>query len=114
MDHLLPTHQTTQTETSNMNCIVDQYLGGGGQGEVYSATIGGKAVALKWYFPESATDDQRAALRILIEKGRPNDRFLWPIDLVMCSAAPGFGYIMELRAPEYKSIVDLIPRRIDP
>ena len=32
----------------------------------------------------------------------------------MTSEVPGFGYIMPLRAPRYKGIVDLMKRRIEP
>ena len=46
-DHILKIGQTTLTESSGMSCVVGQYLGGGGQGEVYLAKLGDKPVALK-------------------------------------------------------------------
>jgi DNA-binding helix-hairpin-helix protein with protein kinase domain len=94
--------------------VVRRLLGGGGQGEVYEAELGGKPVALKWYFPASATPQQRAALEMLVEKGPPNDKFLWPLELASAHAVPGFGYVMPLRPPRYRGIVDLMKRRIEP
>ncbi len=76
--------------------------------------LGGKPMALKWYFPAQATAEQRAALGLLVNKGAPNDRFLWPIDLASEPRAPGFGYVMALREARYKSIFDLMKRRADP
>ncbi len=93
---------------------VDQFLGGGGQGEVYRADLSGTQVALKWYFPHQATPDQRRALQTLVEIGPPDGRFLWPIELAVESTVPGFGYIMPLREPRYKSIIDLMKRRAEP
>jgi len=115
-DHILRNGQETLTESSRMKCVVGQYLGGGGQGEVYSAKLGDKWLALKWYFPDSATTEQRAALETLVEVKPPNEKFLWPIELVDVKdqTVPGFGYLMNLREDRYKGIVDLMRRRIDP
>jgi hypothetical protein len=79
--HILKDGQTVQTVTSRMPCTAEKFLGGGGQGEVYRADLGGQKVALKWYFPAQATAEQRAALDILIKKGPPSDKFLWPSEL---------------------------------
>ncbi len=106
--------QTILTETSKLPCVVENFLGGGGQGEVYKASLSGKSVAIKWYFKQTATPAQRAALDILIKRGAPNDRFLWPIELVSARGVPGYGYLMMLREPGYKSIVDLMKRRVEP
>jgi eukaryotic-like serine/threonine-protein kinase len=62
MNQLLKPKQKVRTLSSGMDCEVEMFLGGGGQGEVYRATLGGKPVALKWYFPQAATDEQRNAL----------------------------------------------------
>lgn len=102
------------TETSQLPCKVELFLGGGGQGEVYKADLGGKKVALKWYFPSQATPQQRAALETLVKMGAPNDKFLWPLDLTLAENVPGFGYYMPLREPRFKGIVDLMKRRIEP
>ena len=46
MNQLLQTGQKVKTLTSNMDCIVENFLGGGGQGEVYRADLNGTKVAL--------------------------------------------------------------------
>jgi serine/threonine protein kinase len=97
-----------------MTCQVETFLGGGGQGEVYRASLDGQKVALKWYFPAQATPEQRAALEVLVKKGPPTDRFLWPMELTEADGVPGYGYVMPLRASHYKSIVDLMKRRAEP
>ncbi len=102
------------TESSRMECQVAQMLGGGGQGEVYKATIGNNLVALKWYFPHTALSQQRSALQTLIKKGPPNNKFLWPLDLTGAPEVPGFGYVMPLRDERFKGIVDLMKDRIKP
>jgi len=114
MNQILKPKQTVQTETTGLPCTVEQFLGGGGQGEVYRARLGGKVVALKWYFPASATPEQRAALETLIRIGPPNEKFLWPLELASAETVPGFGYVMPLRESRYKGIVDLMKRRIEP
>jgi eukaryotic-like serine/threonine-protein kinase len=97
-----------------MVCQVEKFLGGGGQGEVYQATLDGKPVALKWYFTASATVEQRKALETLVRMGSPSQKFLWPLELAFASDVPGYGYIMPLREPRYRSIVDMMKRRIEP
>ena len=106
--------QIVTTETSHLAYTVEQFLGGGGQGEVYKATLDGRSIALKWYFKQTATPEQRAALDTLVKRGAPNDRFLWPIELASAKGVPGFGYLMLLREPGFKSIVDLMKRRVEP
>ena len=114
MDEILKTGQIVRTEISGMNCEVEAFLGGGGQGEVYRAELNGKGVALKWYFPNSATREQRKVLETLIMKGAPNDKFLWPIELASADNVPDFGYIMPLREERYKSLFDLMKCRNEP
>ncbi len=93
---------------------VQQFIGGGGQGEVYQMQMDQQSVALKWYFPEQATGAQRQSLELLCRKGPPSDCFLWPLELVTAPQVPGFGYIMPLRDAKFKGIVDLMKRRIEP
>jgi DNA-binding helix-hairpin-helix protein with protein kinase domain len=114
MEQILREGQTVRTEPSGMACTVEQLLGAGGQGEVYKARLGGEAVALKWFFPQMATPEQRAAIEMLVRRGAPSDRFLWPLELVSSPQVAGFGYVMGLRPPRFKNIVDLMKRRIEP
>ena len=109
----LKLRQIVTAETSHLACTVEQFLGAGGQGEVYKASLSGRPIALKWYFKQTATPEQRTALDILVKRGAPNDRFLWPIELASARDVPGFGYLMLLREPGYKSIVDLMKRRVE-
>lgn len=111
---LIKDGQTVKTVGVGIPCTAEQFLGGGGQGEVYKADLGGQKVALKWYFPVQATAEQRKALEILIKMGTPNDKFLWPLDLAISDTLSGFGYIMPLREARFKGIVDLMKRRIEP
>lgn len=113
MSNILKPQQTVNAEFAGLPCTVQAFLGSGGQGEVYSARIGDTEVALKWYYPESATQQQQAALRTLAGKGAPSDLFLWPIDLASAPGVAGFGYLMPLRAGRFRSGVDLAKRRID-
>ena len=110
MNQLLTVGQCVVTESSSSECTIEKFLGGGGQGEVYEAKVGGRLFALKWYFQASATAQQRNALEALVERGAPSDRFLWPVDLVSQNDVPGFGYLMQLRPPGYNRVVDLVKR----
>ena len=114
MSEILKPKQKVRTESSGMSCEVEQFLGGGGQGEVYRANLGGKPVALKWYFPHTATAEQREALEVLVQNGPPNEKFLWPQEMTSASGVSGFGYIMPLRDPRYKGIVDMMKRKVEP
>jgi DNA-binding helix-hairpin-helix protein with protein kinase domain len=117
MSQLLRPQQIVRTVPSGLPCRVEELLGSGSQGEVYRATLEGKAVALKWYLPAAATAAQRAALELLVKQGPPNDRFLWPIELAETgepATVPGFGYVMPLREARYRGIIDLMKRRVEP
>ncbi len=114
LEQLLQVGHSVQTGSSGLSYKIESLLGAGGQGEVYRATAGGDAVAVKWYFPASATPDQRSALEVLVKKGPPADQFLWPLALATAPGLSGFGYIMQLRDPRYRGIVDIMKRRIEP
>jgi eukaryotic-like serine/threonine-protein kinase len=105
---------TLKTE-SGTAATVDQLLGSGGQGEVYRVMWQGKPHALKWYYEHTATPGQLRNLRDLVQKGSPDPRFLWPLDVAPPGqGAPGYGYAMRLRGPEYRGIIDLMARRSEP
>jgi len=116
MSELLKPGQVVQSQ-SGQPCRVEKLLGSGGQGEAYKVNWAGGSYALKWYYPESATPDQRAILEKLLGGGlyrQPSAAFLWPLDIACSPGVPGFGYIMRLREPRFKSLLDLMTNRIDP
>ena len=114
MSQLLTTGQVVQTD-SGLSCKVGKMLGSGGQGEVYQATLGNSTLALKWYYPHYIYQDPdlRRRLEQVVSSGSPNDKFLWPIAIVS-EQGDGFGYIMGLREPRYRSILDWVKRRVNP
>ena len=95
----------TELQTDSFRKItVDKELGRGGQGIVYKVFVDGKPKALKWYF-ESTFGNKRKQfyenLRNNIQIGSPASSFLWPLDSVASSQYRSFGYVMDLRPPEY-------------
>jgi DNA-binding helix-hairpin-helix protein with protein kinase domain len=114
MSQLLNAGQKVRTEATGLSCEVLKFLGGGGQGEVYAAVVEGKRVALKWYYTASATTEQRKGLETLCAMGAPSSKFLWPVELASAQGVSDYGYIMSLREARYKSIVDMMKRRIEP
>ncbi len=106
--------QTVQLQIAGETCEIMELLGSGGQGQVYHTQLHGRDYALKWYFLHYATDDQRLRIEKLIQKGPPNDRFLWPLDLADTPEVPGFGYIMPLREPRFRGMAELMSREVDP
>jgi len=113
MSQILKNKQKIVT-ASGVEYKVEDFLGSGGQGEVYKVSSGGKDWALKWYYAHTATESQCKALETLVSKGSPTEKFLWPLTLITDPKIPGFGYIMPLRPRNYKNIVDLMKRRIEP
>lgn len=114
INQILKIGQKIHSLSTNLNYEVVQFLGGGGQGEVYQVTTGTTSLALKWYFTHQATQQQKEALEIIIKKGSPSEKFLWPMDLVTTNEIPGFGYVMPLLTNNFKGIVALLKRRIEP
>ena len=100
------------TSTLGISYRILKLLGSGGQGEVYEVTAGNKHYALKWYHPHMATPKQEETLVRLVHNGKPDERFLWPMDFIKTSET--FGYIMALRPNVYKSIVNLMKRKAEP
>ena len=113
MEGELKTGTILKSESGTTYKVISM-LGAGGQGEVYDVESGGKHYALKWYFKGSATARQKKLLETIIAKGSPDKSFLWPIELVDPPQSPVFGYIMDLRPKNYKSIVDLMKRKAEP
>lgn len=116
MDGMLKNGSPLISDSGNRYKVI-RLLGAGGQGEVYELERGSERAALKWYFPKMATLAQKRILEQLVAKGAPDAAFLWPEDLLTESAVASlgsFGYVMKLRPPEYKGIVDMMKRRAEP
>ena len=82
---------------------VVQKLGEGGQGIVYKVNYNGKSLALKWYFGNKLNNADKFYRNIQnnIKQGAPTNAFLWPLEITEYFEG-SFGYLMELRPPEYK------------
>ncbi len=105
---------TVNLPTSGRTGRVMQLIGEGGQGSVYELTTDdGERLALKWYHDHTATPFQRFVISELIERGSPNDRFLWPLELVTESGKAGFGYVMELRPARFVGLAALLDGAVD-
>mgnify|MGYP000330213996 CR=1 FL=1 len=115
-NQLLPVGKTIVLQPGGIRCVVDAFLGSGGQGEVYRVVIQGKEKALKWYFEGSATPQQEKILRKLVDIGPPtnSNEFLWPEMVVTSSSVKHFGYVMPLREPRFKGIVDMMRGDVHP
>jgi DNA-binding helix-hairpin-helix protein with protein kinase domain len=101
-------------EMADERCVIGKLMGSGGQGQVYHVTLRGLDYALKWYFTQKATKQQRVAVERLVQKGPPNERFLWPMDIALCQGVPSFGYLMPLRDPRFRGMAKLMSRAVDP
>ncbi len=112
MDGLLSSGRALTTRSGEPVEVLE-LLGAGGQGEVYRVRTPGGDMALKWYLPTSATDEQRTILEKLVSLQVDDERFLWPKDLVFGGhAGEGFGYVMRLRPAEFHGLPDLFRRRV--
>jgi eukaryotic-like serine/threonine-protein kinase len=92
--------QEVRAELSHQTLKVEKKLGEGTQGEVYLVASPGGRNVVKWYKPPQATDDQRAAITMLVQKGPPEGeggkQFIWPQDVVTTPGTRQFGYLMRL------------------
>ncbi len=92
--------QRVRAEISGAELDVIRKLGEGTQGEVYLVNGPAGYQAVKWYKPEQATAEQRAAILYLVRTGPPfgaaGRRFIWPRDLVTRPGSARFGYLMNL------------------
>ena len=92
----------------NSTFTILEFLGGGGQGNVYRVECNGKQMALKWYH-KSTIDKMKNAqefyenLKANIKKGAPTKNFLWPEELSNWTDGT-FGYIMPLRPSGYEEL----------
>src|ERR1035438_227248 len=93
---------------SRKRVIVDDLLGGGGQGQVFRVTLDGGVFALRWYHTAYLPMDPtlRERLQKSIEAGPPNNQFWWPFEMATAPREPSFGYIMPLREQGFETLLD--------
>ena len=115
MNQLLQTGQSIQGVSSGLDFTVEEYLGGGSQGEVYRTSAANAQAAVKWFHPHYLQQDVRLRERLerAAEIGAPSDRFLWPVELTTSSSSSGFGYLMGLRETRFRSMADLVTRQFE-
>ena len=114
MNQLFRAGASVRGSVSGANYTVRDFIGGGGQGEVYKVNGSNGDFALKWYYPGSATKEQSEKIDNLSKMAPPSPRFLWPLERTTSSTAPGFGYVMNLRPREYKGLNALLNGKLDP
>ena len=92
-----------------------RFIGEGGQGVVHEVTIVGEKEprALKWYFDTTGTPAQRESIAFLVERGAPDERFLWPDSIATAEGQQSFGYVMDLRPDRFVGLADLLTGKID-
>ena len=94
----------TLNESEKM--VVKDFLGDGGQGEVYLVEKNGVNYALKVY-KDKVSSDFRYNLKNNIERGAPSNNFLWP-KLLLDFEDDKIGYLMDLRPKNYVSFVSYL------
>ena len=85
---------------------IQDFLGDGGQGEVYLVEYQGGRYALKVYKNEESSDF-RYNLKNNIDRGAPSNVFLWPKKLLDFEDGK-IGYMMDLRPKNYVSFVSYL------
>ena len=94
---------TTLRTASGEEVALARFIGAGGQGEVYQVRHRGLDKALKWYYADSATPQQRKIVEDLVVRRFQDDRFLWPQALVTDNHG-GFGYLMRIRPSNFAGL----------
>lgn len=99
----------TINSTKGTKIEVVEWLGGGGQGDVYKVRYGSEMKALKWYKPEAIGNFSGFYNNIKqnVINGAPSSEFLWPIDITP-RYQNTFGYIMDLRPAGYYELSDFL------
>jgi len=104
----------TYRSISSSEFKVEKFLGAGGQGEVYVISKDGNSLALKWYLARSATPFQEDILQNLVRRSIPNQKFLWPLEIINVQNVNGFGYTMPILNDKFKSFNLWLNKKIEP
>jgi DNA-binding helix-hairpin-helix protein with protein kinase domain len=93
--------------------VIKDRLGEGGQGVVYSVTVGKQDYALKWYHRGVIANPKRFYKNLAdnIAKGAPTAVFLWPLFLTE-QMDSSFGYVMNLRPKNYKDFGEFLLAKV--
>ena len=99
-----------RTVSTDSVCVIEEYLGEGMLGDVYRASVDGAIVAVRWYRDTHGLLDpeRRQLLEDLIACGPPDDRFLWPLDIVVSDDRPGYGCLLPPRGPEFVEVAQVL------
>ena len=93
-------------QLDNRTIKILDFLGEGGQGEVYLVNDGIKDYAFK-YYKYVPTNDFKYNLKNNIDKGSPSSNFLWPIKIVEFNDNT-CGYLMDVRPKNYSSFISYL------
>lgn len=96
----------TITVNDTDEIVIEDFLGDGGQGEVYLVSYKGGKYALKAY-KNQESEDFRYNLKNNIERGAPSPVFLWP-KLLLDFDDGKIGYLMDLRPQNFVSFVSYL------
>lgn len=107
--HQLTTYDNLWCEKGNIRIL--DFIGSGGQAEVYKVEIDGKKYALKYYFKENCSDRFKENLKQIIKKPINSKMFLWPLCLV--EKENQFGYVMRLKPKGFYDITDWLADRVE-
>jgi DNA-binding helix-hairpin-helix protein with protein kinase domain len=101
---------------SQLEYRVDEPFSEGGQGEVWSVVGGGARYAVKWYNAQVLKVDRGlySRLKVLIDRGAPSSKFLWPFELVTLPDGTGLGYLMRIKKPGSVRIHELLSESVRP
>lgn len=94
------------------NAEIIEKLGEGGQGSVYRVKYMNKEYALKWYNQNMKNPAKfYSNLENNISKNAPSEFFLWP-KFITSKYAGSFGYLMDLRPPDYYEFSDFLLAKV--
>ncbi len=81
--------------------VIQRVPGADEDDALYRAQTNAEVFDLKWCAPGTAS---RETLNHLLDVGSPGITFLWPLDLVSCPMADGFGFLRAVPAENMRSL----------